>query len=315
MEFSHAPVMVQEVLDILQPGPRRRYLDGTLGGGGHAEQVLANSGPNGQLLGLDRDEEALAAAGERLQWFGGRVVTCRADFTKAGEILGEMKWGKVDGILLDLGISSYQLSSTERGFSFQSEARLDMRMDRRQTLDAFQVVNDFPVNELEQLIRDYGEEPRWRRIALAIDASRREQQIVTTRQLAEIIRIAVRGGQKTVKGKPRVHPATRTFQAIRIAVNRELELLETFLKDAYELLLAKGRMVVISFHSLEDRLVKRAFAMWARDCVCPPRIPQCCCGWSKKATVLTPRPLLPSSEEIRANPRARSAKLRAVEGL
>ena len=316
MEYAHAPVMVREVVEILDPQPGGRYLDGTLGGGGHAEKLLERSSPDGQLLGLDRDDEALAAARQRLDRFGGRMVTRWTDFTKAGEILKELEWQKVNGILLDLGLSSHQIASPERGFSFQWDSRLDMRMDRSQSLDAYQVVNSYPVAELERLIREYGEEFRGRRIALTIDAQRKKKPIVTTGQLADIVQTAVRRGKdQSVRGRSRIHPATKTFQALRIAVNSELEHLESFLKDAYELLLSNGRMVVISFHSLEDRLVKRAFRRWSQNCLCPPRTPLCQCGWSRKVSVLTPRPVLPSKEEIQVNPRARSAKLRAVEGL
>lgn len=316
MPYAHDPVMVTEVMELLVPGPGKRYLDGTLGGGGHAERILEMSAPDGLLLGLDQDGEAVEAARDRLRRFGARLVARQANFAEAGAILKQLGWQKVHGILLDLGLSSHQLELPERGFSFQSAARLDMRMDRRQDLDAFQVVNQFPVAEVERILRDYGEERRARRIALAIDAQRNKAPIVTTRQLADLVTTAIgreARGRRTMRS--RIHPATRTFQAIRIAVNRELENLEAFLRNAYELLLVKGRMVVISFQSLEDRLVKRAFGQWSRACLCPPRTPVCVCGWSRKATVLTPRPLVPSTNEIRLNPRARSAKLRAVEGL
>lgn len=316
MEYAHTPVMVREVVEILKPVPGGRYLDGTLGGGGHAEELLARSGPDGQLLGLDRDDEALAAARQRLHRFGDRLMTRWADFTEAGGILNELGWQKVNGILLDLGLSSHQIASPERGFSFQWESRLDMRMDRRQSLDAYQIVNTYPVAELEHLIREYGEEFRGRRIALIIDTERKKRPIVTTRQLADIVQTAVRRGKgRSVGRRSRTHPATRTFQALRIAVNKELDHLEAFLKIAYELLLSNGRMVVISFHSLEDRLVKKAFWRWSQSCLCPPRTPLCRCDWNRKVSVLTPKPVLPSKEEIRVNPRARSAKLRAVERL
>ena len=312
----HAPVLVEQVLEILRPEAGKRYLDGTLGGGGHAEQLLERSSPDGQILGLDWDGEAVAAAQRRLRRFEDRLVTRWANFTAAGEILEEIGWDKVNGILLDLGLSSHHIESPGRGFSFKAEARLDMRMDRRQSLDAYQVVNAFSVTELERIFREYGEEPLARRIALAIDAGRRRKAIETTRELAEIVaRIARTGKTRSVGRRSRVHPATRTFQALRIAVNRELEYLATFLENAYELLLSNGRMVVITFHSLEDRLVKEAFRKWNRSCLCPPRIPLCRCGWSQKAKVLTPKPLVPSLVEIRTNPRARSAKLRAVEGI
>lgn len=295
-------------MDLLEPQAHRRYLDGTLGGGGHAEQILTLGSPDGLVLGLDWDEEAIAAARERLKRFEERVIVRQANFTEAKEILKEIGWHKVDGILLDLGLSSRHLDSRERGFSFQWNSRLDMRMDRRQSVDAYQVVNTYAVSELERILREYGEEPRARRIALAIDSERRKKRIETTGELADLVaRVAGRRG--------RIHPATKTFQALRIAVNRELDHLARFLEDAYELLLSKGRMVVISFHSLEDRLVKRAFRKWSQSCICPPKTMFCRCGWSAKARLLTSRPVLPSPGETRVNSRARSAKLRAAERL
>ena len=309
MIYQHAPVMVREVMELLRPESGKKFLDGTLGGGGHAEQLLERSGPDGRVLGLDWDEEAIRAAKQRLQRFGDRLLTRRANFIEAEELLKEVGWNQVNGILLDLGLSSHQIESRERGFSFQGEARLDMRMDRRQSLDAYQVINAYSVPELERIFREYGEEPHAHRIALAIDAERRRKAIESTRELSDIVLRAV--GRR--RGK--IHPATRIFQALRITVNRELENLAGFLETAYELLLSQGRMVVISFHSLEDRLVKRAFLKWRRSCLCPPKSPLCHCGWSQKARLLTSRPLLPSREEIQLNPRARSAKLRAVERL
>jgi len=314
VDYAHVPVLVQQVLDLLNPEAGRRYLDGTLGGGGHTEQLLERSGPDGQVLGLDCDGEAVAAAQRRLERFENRLVARWANFSMAGEILGEIGWGKVNGILLDLGLSSHQIESPGRGFSFKTEDRLDMRMDCRQTLDAHCVVNTFPVFELERIIREFGEEPWARRIAMSINAERRKKAIETTRQLAEIVAGVVRRGKtRSVMRRSRIHPATKTFQALRIAVNREMENLTLFLENAYELLLSKGRIVVISFHSLEDRIVKKAFWKWSRSCLCPPKIPLCRCGWRQKARVLTPKPLFPSRDEIHGNPRARSAKLRAAE--
>ena len=307
MVYQHAPVMLREVVEILQPKAHRKYLDGTLGGGGHAEELLERSSPDGLVLGLDWDDDAIAAAQDRLRRFSDRLITRRANFLHAKEILKEVDWDEVDGFLLDLGLSSHQLESRERGFSFHAEARLDMRMDRRQSLDAYRVVNTFPVPELERILRQYGEEAAARRIARAIDRERGQKKIETTGELAELVARVV--GRR----QGRIHPATRTFQALRIAVNRELENLEGLLEDGYELLSSKGRMVVISFHSLEDRLVKETFRKWSKSCLCPPRSPVCRCGWSQKAKLLTPKPLLPSPEEVKLNPRARSAKLRAVE--
>lgn len=317
MSYVHQPVMLREVLEILAPKPARRYLDATVGGGGHAGEILRLSSPDGALLGLDCDDQAIAAAGRALARFGERVTLRRSGFDRAREVLDEVGWPGVDGLLLDLGLSSHQLDAPERGFGFQSDARLDMRMDRRRPVDAHELVNSLPVVELERIIRDFGEEPRARRIASAINARRRTEAIDSTRQLAETVARAMSGSFRRARkaGRPATHPATRTFQAVRIAVNRELESLDTFLESAYELLCAKGRLVIISFHSLEDRLVKRAFRRWGLDCVCPPRVPACVCGWARKATAITKRPRVPSEEEVRANPRARSARLRAVERL
>ncbi|MBI4524087.1 MAG: 16S rRNA (cytosine(1402)-N(4))-methyltransferase RsmH [Deltaproteobacteria bacterium] len=303
----HVPVMVREVMEFLRPESGKNYLDGTVGGGGHAAEILARSRPDGRLLGLDWDLQAIETARVRLKDFGDRFVGRQANFTQARQILSEIDWEKVHGIVLDLGLSSYHLESSERGFSFQADARLDMRMDRRQSFDAYRLVNTAPVSELEKLIREYGEEPRARRVAAAIGSRRKRKAIETTKELADLV--------EGVVGRTRTshHPATRTFQALRIAVNRELENLRTFLADAYDLLHHEGRMVILSFHSLEDRLVKTAFRTWNRNCLCPPKAPYCQCGWSQKARILTARPLSPSQEEIQLNPRARSAKLRAVE--
>ncbi len=309
MLFTHVSVMAREVMDLLRPETRKRYLDGTLGGGGHAEEILIHSSPDGQVLGFDLDDEALDAARQRLSRFGDRLVLRQANFAAAGAILNEIGWLGVDGIILDLGVSSHQFESPERGFSFRGKARLDMRMDRRQSLDAYQIVNTFSAPELERILRQYGEEPQGRRIALRIAAERKMKTIDTTEELADIV--------ARIKGKRERghHPATQTFQALRIAVNQELQNLERFLESGYELLEPKGRMVIISFHSLEDRLVKRAFRKWSRNCLCPPRTPTCQCGWNQKVKLLMTRPLSPSPSELDANPRARSAKLRAVERI
>lgn len=309
MLFAHVSVLAREVMEFLRPEPRRRYLDGTLGGGGHTEQILMRSSPDGEVLGLDLDDEALEAARQRLAGFGNRLVIRQANFAAAKAILSEIGWHAVDGIVLDLGVSSHQLESRERGFSFRNGARLDMRMDRGQSLDAYEVVNTFSVTELERILRQYGEEPQARRIALAIASERKLKAITTTAELAAIV-ARVKGGQRRDH-----HPATQTFQALRIAVNRELENLDRFLQDGYELLQPQGRMVVIAFHSLEDRRVKNAFRKWNRNCICPPRTPICQCGWSRKVRLLTTKPLSPSAGEMEANPRARSARLRAVERI
>ena len=309
MAFTHVSVLVREVIEFLRPQPGKRYLDGTLGGGGHTERILTESSPGGCVLGLDLDEDALAAARDRLSHFSPRLITRQASFTAAGEILGELNWPSIDGAILDLGVSSHDLETPERGFSFRLPGRLDMRMDRRQSLDAFEIVNRYSAAELERILKAYGEEPRARRIAAAIVAARRQRPIERTDELAALIARA-KGGRAGER-----HPATQSFQALRIAVNRELAELERFLENGYELLAPEARLVVISFHSLEDRIVKSAFRRWNRSCLCPPRAPVCTCGWSRKAKLLTTKPVTPSAAETRSNPRARSAKLRAVEKI
>lgn len=307
--YAHVSVLVPEVMALLSPGPGKRFLDGTLGGGGHSEQILIDSSPDGQVLGLDRDDEALSAAGERLRRFEGRWITRQASFADAREVLGDIGWQRVDGAILDLGVSSHQIDSAERGFSFRSDVALDMRMDRRQSLDAREVVNSYPAEELARIFRDYGEEPRARRLAQAIVSERRSRPFERTGELAWLIEL-IKG-----RGRREHHPATQVFQALRIAVNGELDHLERFLEAGYEILEPAGRMAIISFHSLEDRMVKTAFRKWSRACLCPPRVLRCQCGWSQKVKLLTKKPVVPSSGEIEANPRARSAKLRAVERI
>ena len=294
---------------MLSPGPGKRYLDGTLGGGGHSEPILINSSPDGQVLGLDRDDEALGAARERLRRFDKRLIARQASFAEAFDILGEIGWQHVDGAILDLGISSHQIDSLERGFSFRSDAALDMRMDRRQSIDAREIVNSYAAEDLARIFREYGEEPQARRLARAIVEQRQSRPLQSTGELARLIE-RIKG-----RGRREHHPATQVFQALRIAVNQELDHLRRFLESGYETLLPKGRMAIISFHSLEDRRVKTAFRKWSRACLCPPRALRCQCGWSQKVKLLTKRPIVPSAGEIQANPRARSAKLRAVERI
>jgi 16S rRNA (cytosine1402-N4)-methyltransferase len=305
--FAHISVLSREVAEWLRPEPGKRYLDGTVGGGGHTEEILIRSSPQGQVLGLDRDDEAITAARQRLQRFGARLITRQASFAEAQNILAEIGWSGVDGVVLDLGISSHQIDTPERGFSFRAETPLDMRMDRRQSLNAQVILNTFSADELEQIFRDYGEEPNARRIARAIVDQRRREPIHMTGELVKMIEGVKRGKRRDH------HPATQVFQALRIAVNQELQHLEKFMETGFEILLPKGRMAVIAFHSLEDRIVKRAFRKWSRSCLCPPRALRCQCGWSQKARLLTKKPVAPSASEIENNPRARSAKLRAVE--
>lgn len=305
--FEHIPVLVSEVIEALRPESGKRYLDGTLGGGGHSEEILIKSSPAGEVLGLDRDEQAIGAASERLRPFKERFIARQASFADARSILSEIGWDAVHGVILDLGLSSHQLDAAERGFSFRADARLDMRMDRRQPTDAQTIVNSLAAEQLEQVLRDYGEEPKARRIAQAIVGARRQGPIQTTAELVKII--------ERIKGKERRrhHPATQVFQALRIAVNEELRHLGAFLENGFELLYPGGRMAVIAFHSLEDRMVKAAFRRWSRACLCPPRAMRCECGWSQKVKLITKKPIVPSAAERLANPRSRSAKLRVAE--
>src|SRR5829696_2094918 len=299
-QFRHIPVLLAEVLDALAPQSGGRYLDGTLGGGGHAAAVLEASAPNGRLLGIDADPSALAAAGARLAAFGERVTLAHGNFRDIGRLAHEHGFEQIDGLLLDLGVSSYQLDTPERGFSFAAAAPLDMRLDPTGGATAADLVNDTPESELADLIFRYGEERGSRRIARLIAEARRKQPIETTLELAELVTRAL-GGRH---GK--IHPATRTFQALRIAVNRELESLETALPQAVELLAAGGRMAIISFHSLEDRIVKLFFRAESGY------------GGSEQAArlqIITKKPIEASEQEARANPRSRSAKLRVAEKL
>jgi len=305
--FAHVSVLVREAIGFLRPAPGGRYVDGTLGGGGHSEAILVASGPDGQVLGLDRDDEAITAARERLRVFGARAIAKQASFSEVREVLAEIGWVGADGMILDLGVSSWQIDAPERGFSFRLGGRLDMRMDRRQFLDAYRIVNTATAQELTRIFRDYGEEPQARRIADRIFAERKKRSIESTDELARLVEGA-KGGRRRDH-----HPATQVFQALRIAVNQELDQLERFLADGFDVLRPGGRLVIISFHSLEDRLVKNAFRRWSRTCLCPPRALVCQCGWSQKVKVLTKRPVVPGDAETAANPRARSAKLRAVE--
>jgi 16S rRNA (cytosine1402-N4)-methyltransferase len=307
-ELIHVPVMVNETVELLRPRSGGRYVDGTLGGGGHAQAILEASLPDGELLALDWDEDARRRAAARLARFGDRVHVVAAKFDDLGACLERLGWSGADGILLDLGVSSFQLDSAPRGFSFSRGGPLDMRMDRasRRPLSAW--LHDVTEQELVRVLRQYGEEPQARRIAHAIVAAERRGELDDTAALAAVV-------ARVVGRAVGHHPATRTFQALRIAVNGELEILERFLAEAYRWLHPGGRLVVLAYHSLEDRLVKHAFRLWARSCLCPRSVPVCRCGWSRKVSVLTPRPLRPSGDELAHNPRARSARLRAVERL
>jgi len=309
--FRHVSVMPGEVLELLAPRPGGIYLDGTVGGGGHAGLILTASAPDGRLIGLDQDPAALAAAAATLAGFGTRVTLCLGSFAGLDRQLTNLGIEQVDGILLDLGVSSHQLDTPERGFSFREDGPLDMRMNPDQSLSAAGLLASADAEELKRIFREYGEE-RWAgRIAREIVRARGEAPLATTRQLAELVCRAVPGGHVP----QRIHPATRVFQALRIAVNAELDALQSGLAAALSRLRPGGRLVVISFHSLEDRLVKQGFRAAATSCSCPPRLPVCVCGRKALVKILTTRGVRPAEAETIANPRARSAVLRAVERL
>jgi 16S rRNA (cytosine1402-N4)-methyltransferase len=302
----HLPVLYHEIIHFLQPRAGGLYVDCTVGAGGHAQGILEASNPDGKLLGLDLDPQALALAQKRLISFGGRVVLKQASFVTLGVQLESLGWPAVQGILLDLGVSSMQLDTPERGFSFRSEAPLDMRFDPEASITAADLVNNLPEAELADLIYQYGEERRSRAVAQAIVAAR---PVNTTRQLAEVI------AKVTRSGKPGIHPATRTFQALRIATNRELEAIEEVLPQSVEALAPGGRLAVISFHSLEDRIVKQFFRRESRECLCPPKQPQCTCGHKASVMEITRKPVRSSEMETLENPRSRSSRLRIAEKI
>jgi len=309
--FKHVSVMAEEVMQYLQPHSGGVYLDGTLGGAGHARLILEASSPDGVLIGMDRDTEALAAAQRELASFGERVVLRQGNFSDMCTQLDQLEIAAVDGILLDLGVSSHQIDSPERGFSFREDGPLDMRMNPKEGVSAATVVAETEAGELKRIFRDYGEE-RWAgKIARAIVTDREKTPFVTTLQLADLISRVVPAG----RGPQRIHPATRVFQALRIHVNGELDSLRTALDTVWLRLKTGGRLVVISFHSLEDRIVKQAFRALATGCVCPPRLAVCACGEQPSVRVLTRKAVRATESETENNPRARSAVLRAMEKL
>lgn len=302
----HIPVLLQEVLAALQPTTGGIYIDGTVGAGGHAAAILTASAPDGQVFGFDQDDTALELARQQLAQFGQRAHLIHANFSQLGQMAALHRIPPVDGVLLDIGVSSMQLDQAGRGFSFQLEGPLDMRMNQGTGPTAAALVNHLPETELANLIFKYGEEPASRRIARAIVKAR---PIEGTVVLAQIVARAIPGR----RGKAKIHPATRTFQALRVAVNQELEVLEQALPQALALLKPKGRLAVISFNSLEDRIVKQYFRQEAQDCICPPEQPVCLCNHKASINIITKKPITPSAAEVDANPRARSAKLRVVE--
>jgi 16S rRNA (cytosine1402-N4)-methyltransferase len=310
-EFRHLSVLPGEVLELLQPQPGGSYLDGTVGGGGHARLLLEASSPDGWLVALDRDPAALAKAAETLRPYAGRFHLEHANFVDAEEVLARLGMNGLDGILLDLGVSSHQLDTAERGFSFRQDAPLDMRMDPTRGQTAAELLASATVGELRQIFRDYGEERFAGRIARKIVARREIAPLLRTVELAELVMDVVPGGRVPA----RIHPATRVFQALRIAVNGELDHVARGVAAAIDLLKPEGRLAVISFHSLEDRIVKRLFLEEARGCICPPRLPVCQCGHTPRVALLTRKGIRAGEAELATNPRARSAVLRGIRRI
>ncbi len=307
---AHRPVLLREAVEALACRAGGLWVDGTVGAGGHAEAILRATAPDGRLVALDRDADAVETARRRLAAFGERVTLRHADYRRLAALLGEMRAPAVSGILLDLGISSRQLDDPGRGFSFRDDGPLDMRIDRTQATTAADLVNTLPEDRLASILKEFGEEPRARLIARAVAQSRRRAPIRTTRALADIVASAA-----PRRGPARIHPATRAFQALRIAVNGELEGLAAGLSQSVDHLEPGGRLVVIAFHSLEDRIVKSTLRGLTRRCICPRDLPVCACGRPGRVRLVTPRPVRPSAAEARDNPRSRSARLRAAERL
>lgn len=309
MEFVHKSVLLNETIDGLNIQPDGIYVDGTLGGGGHAYEVCRRLGDKGSIVGIDQDAAAIEAAGNRLKDFGEKVTIVRSNYCDMKSKLHELGIDKVDGIVLDLGVSSYQLDTAERGFSYREDAPLDMRMDTRQKMTARDIVNDYEEMELYRVIRDYGEDKFAKNIAKHIVAARKVKPIETTGELTEIIRASIPMKYQKKSG----HPAKRTFQAIRIELNRELDVLRDSLDGLIDLLDDGGRLCIITFHSLEDRIVKTIFRKNENPCTCPSDFPVCVCGKKSKGRVITRKPILPGEQEMEENPRSKSAKLRIFE--
>ena len=311
INFSHRSVLLDECIESLNIKPDGVYVDGTAGGGGHSLEIVKRLTGGGRLIAIDRDDAAIAAATERLSGYLDRVTFVRNNFSSAAEVCRELGIEAIDGILLDLGVSSYQLDTAERGFTHNVDAPLDMRMDRRGELDAYTVVNTYTAERLKKVIWEYGEERFAPKIAAAIVRHREQKPIESTGELVDIIKSAIppsarEGGH---------HPAKRTFQAIRIEVNGELDAIEPAIRKAKDIMRTGGRIVIITFHSLEDRIVKQTFADMASGCVCPRSLPVCVCGRKPEVKILTKKPILPSEKEVEENPRSRSAKLRVAEKL
>jgi len=312
-EVGHLPVMPEEVILALSPHPGSFQIDATVGGGGHAVRILEATHPDGRLLGIDADPRAIERSADRLADYGDRVSLRQANFESIGPVASEAGFPAVDGILMDLGVSSQQLDADDRGFSFKSTEALDMRFDTSRGIPASEVIASYDEAALAGVFKRHGEEPHARRIARAIVAERTERPIRTPAQLADVVTRATPRPRSTTRR--RIHPATRVFQALRIEVNRELETLPVALASCLELLKPEGRLCVISYHSLEDRIVKRFLAQERRGCTCPPELPVCVCGKTPRLAAVGAQPQFPSEAEVASNPRARSAKLRAARRL
>lgn len=309
MEFNHKSVLLKETIENLNIKPDGIYVDGTLGGGGHSYEIAKRLNMGGRLIGIDQDKDAIKAAAKRLEEFCDKVTIVRNNYCNMNLVLDELGIDKVDGILLDLGVSSYQLDTTERGFSYKANAPLDMRMDQRQTMTAKEIVNTYTEMELYRIIRDYGEDKFAKNIAKHIVLARQSKPIETTFELTEIIKAAIPMKVRSVGG----HPAKKTFQAIRIELNHELDVLENSVDMMIDRLYDKGRLCIITFHSLEDRIVKTRFKNNENPCVCPSNFPVCVCGKKSKGIVITKKPIIPDDSEIKENKRSKSSKLRVFE--
>lgn len=309
MEFKHKSVLLDEVIENLNIQADGIYVDGTLGGAGHSYHICEKLSEKGRLIGIDQDGEAIAAATARLEPFAERVNIVRSNYCNMKTVLSELGIHKVNGILLDLGVSSYQLDNEERGFSYRYDTPLDMRMDTRQAVSAKEIINEYDEQHLFRVIKDYGEEQFAKNIAKHIVKARKEAPIETTGQLNDIIKAAIPAKMRANGG----HPSKRTFQAIRIECNRELEVLKDTLDDMVELLAPGGRLCIITFHSLEDRIVKQAFRDFENPCTCPPEFPVCVCGKKPLGKAVSRKPILPTNEELEVNSRSKSAKLRVFE--
>lgn len=309
MEFKHKSVLLEETIENLNIKPDGIYVDGTLGGGGHSYHIAEQLSSNGRLIGIDQDADAIAAATKRLEPFSDRVTIVRNNYCNFEQVLRELSVDKVDGIVLDLGVSSYQLDTAERGFTYKTDAPLDMRMDQRQQLTAKDIVNTYSEFDLYRIIRDYGEDRFAKNIARHIVSARQIKPIETTFELNEVIKAAIPMKVRAVGG----HPAKKTFQAIRIELNHEIDVLEDSIDTMIDHLNDKGRICIITFHSLEDRIVKTRFRNCENPCTCPPDFPVCVCGKKSKGKVITRKPIVPSEEELEENKRSKSSKLRVFE--